>query len=302
MIASVTGRRTDVATGPRDLRIAGTGIGLRICHIEQVLNHLPVVPWFELLADNHLAEGGLVAAQVEAVRANYPLTLHCVGINLAGPDPLDLAYLRRVRDLRNRTEAAWVSDHLCFTAVGGHHYHDLLPFPYTHEALRHVTARVLEVQEFLGAPLVVENVSSYLRFADSALGEAEFLAELSMATDCLLLLDVNNLYVNHVNHGDDMDAYLAAFPIDRVQEIHLAGHEPKDGYLLDAHNNRVSQPVWDLYEQVAGYLPQVPSLIEWDNDIPGFEVLMEEADHAASISLANTPAGCARGIAMGTHA
>ena len=286
MTASVSVGLSDASAAPRDSRISGAGIGLRTCHIEEVLNHLPPVPWFELLADNHLAEGGLVRAQVEAVRAHYPLTLHCVGMNLAGPDPLDRTYLGRVRDLRDRTEAVWVSDHLCFTAADGRHYHDLLPFPYTDEALRHVAARVLEVQDFLGEALVVENVSSYLRFADSSASEAEFLAQLTKATDCGLLLDVNNLYVNQVNHGDDLDAYLAALPLDRVREIHLAGYEPKEGYLLDAHNNRVSAPVWDLYEQVARYLPRIPALIEWDNDIPGFEVLVEEAERAATVATA----------------
>jgi hypothetical protein len=147
--------------------------GLRTCHVDQVLDALPGVPWFELLADNHLAEGGLTAAHVEAVRTHYPLALHCVGMNLAGPDPLDFAYLRQVRGLRDRAEAAWVSDHLCFTAVDGRHYHELLPFPYSGEALRHVVARVLAVEDFLGEALVVENVSSYLRFADGPMTEAQ---------------------------------------------------------------------------------------------------------------------------------
>ncbi len=278
---------TAVLVGPRDPRIAGAGIGLRTCHIEQVLSELPEVPWFELLADNHLATGGLVPAQVDAICAHYPLTLHCVGMNLAGPDPLDLGYLKQVRDLYRRTDAGWVSDHLCFTAVDRRHYHDLLPFPYTDEALRHITARVLEIQDCLGAPLVVENVSSYLRFAASSDGEAEFLTALSKETGCELLLDVNNLYVNHINHGDAIDAYLAALSLERVREIHLAGYEQKDGYLLDAHNNRVSPAVWDLYAQVARILPRVPSLIEWDNDIPDFEVLLAEAEHATAISAAS---------------
>jgi uncharacterized protein (UPF0276 family) len=284
MSGSASVAESSFCTGPRSARIAGAGIGLRTCHIDEVLREQPAVSWFELLADNHLAEGGLVAAQIETVRARYPLALHCVGMSLAGPDPLDLAYLQRVRDLRDRTEAAWVSDHLCFTAVDGRHYHDLLPFPYTGEALSHVKARVLSVQDFLGEPLVVENVSSYLRFADSSLSEAQFLSELSQETDCLLLLDVNNLYVSHVNHGDDLKDFLAALPLSRVQEIHLAGYERKEGYLLDAHNNRVSAPVWDIYEQVCCSLPQVPSLIEWDNDIPSFGVLMEEASRAQSFA------------------
>jgi hypothetical protein len=265
-------------------RISGAGIGLRTCHIDEVLRDVPAVPWFELLADNHLAAGGLVPAQVEALRAEYPLVLHCVDMNLGGADSLDLEYLRKVRDLRDRCAAAWVSDHLCFTAVDGRNYHDLLPIPYTDEALRRVADRVLGVQDFLGERLLVENVSSYLRFAESALTEAQFLAALAERADCFLLLDVNNLYVNQVNHGDELDAYLTALPLDRVREIHLGGYEPKDGYLLDAHNHPVSEPVWRLYERVVGLLPGVPALIEWDNDIPPFAVLQAEANRAAGIA------------------
>lgn len=278
--------RPDTAGSPRPRshsRIAGAGIGLRTCHIDEVLRERPGVPWFELLADNHLTQGGLVQAHVDAVRSDYPLTLHCVDMNLGGGDPIDLAYLARIRDLRDRCAAAWVSDHLCFTAVDGRNYHDLLPIPYTEEALRRVVDRVVSVQDFLGEPILVENVSSYLRFAESAVTEAQFLRELARDTDCFLLLDVNNLYVNHVNHGDELQTYLDALPLDRVREIHLGGYEPKDGFLLDAHNNPVSEPVWTLCEQVAGLLPDVPVLIEWDNDIPAFPVLRAEAARAEAV-------------------
>lgn len=239
--------------------------------------------WFELLADNHMADGGLTGAQLHAVCAHYPVTLHCVGMNLAGTDPLDRDYLRRVRVLRDRSAAAWVSDHLCFTAHNGRYYHELLPFPYTEESLAHVTGRVLAIQDLLGEQLVVENVSSYLRFAGATLSEAEFLAELARLTDCLLLLDVNNLYVNQINHGEDPDTVLAALPLERVREIHLAGHEQKDGWLLDAHNGPVSASVWALYARVARLLPEVPVLIEWDSDIPPLSVLLEEAVRAEAL-------------------
>jgi uncharacterized protein (UPF0276 family) len=256
--------------------------------MDHVLRDHPKVSWFELLADNHLATGGLVPAQIEAVRAEYPLALHCVGMNLGGSDPLDLDYLGRVRDLRDRSAAAWLSEHLCFTAVDGRNYHDLLPIPYTDEALRRVAERVLTIQDFFGERLLVENVSSYLRFAESPLTEAQFLDALAEEADCHLLLDINNLYVNHVNHGDELDAYLESLPLDRVREIHLGGYEPKDGYLLDAHNNPVGEPVWALYEQAARLLPDVPTLIEWDNDIPDFSVLQSEAAKAACIAAAVT--------------
>ena len=283
MEAAVTARRQGAA-GSRGPGISGVGIGLRTCHIDEVLRNLPGVPWFELLADNHLASGGLVAAQVEAVRDEYPLALHCVDMNLGGADPLDMDYLCKIRDLRNRSAAAWVSDHLCFTAVDGRNYHDLLPVPYTQEALRHIAERVLRVQDFFGERLLVENVSAYLRFAESSLSEAQFLAALAQEADCLLLLDVNNLYVNHVNHGEELHAYLTALPLDRVSEIHLGGYESKEGYLLDAHNNKVSEPVWRLYEQAMELLPGVPTLIEWDNEIPELAVLQAEAERAQRIA------------------
>lgn len=270
------------AAGPR-APIAGAGVGLRSRHIDQILRERPAVSWFELLADNHMADGGLTGAQLDAICARYPVTLHCVGMNLAGTDPLDRDYLRRVRALRDRSAAAWVSDHLCFTAHDGRHYHELLPFPYTEESLAHVAGRVLAIQDLLGERLVVENVSCYLRFADSTLSEAQFLAELGSLTDCLLLLDVSNLYVNQINHGEDPDAVLAALPLGRVREVHLAGHERKDGWLLDAHNAPVSAPVWALYARAARLLPEVPVLIEWDSDIPPLSVLLEEAARAEAL-------------------
>ena len=282
---------------PEDRLIAGAGVGLRHCHLEQILREHPPVPWLELLADNHLAEGGPERAWLDAISAHYPLTLHCVGMNLAGCDPLDHKYVQQIRRLRERTGAAWVSDHLCFTAHGRRHYHELLPFPYTEEALRHVSERVLAAQDLLQAPLVVENVSAYLRFADSSLSEAEFLAALTRATDCELLLDLNNLYVNHVNHGDAIDAYLAALPLARVREVHLAGHAVKPGYLLDAHNDHVSPPVWTLFRRLMRSLPEVPVLIEWDNDIPALAVLLAEAERARA---ERTAALAATGTAGGT--
>lgn len=284
-----------------DRSIAGAGIGLRHCHLEQLLHERPPVPWLELLADNHLAEGGVERAWLDAISARYPLTLHCVGMNLAGCDPLDHRYLRKIIQLRERTGATWISDHLCFTAHERRHYHELLPFPYTDEALRHVSERVLAVQDLLQAPLVLENVSAYLRFADSNLSEAEFLAALTRATDCELLLDLNNLYVNHVNHGDDIDAYLAALPFARVREVHLAGHAVKPGYLLDAHNDHVSPPVWVLFRRLVQQLPNVPVLIEWDNDVPSLPVLLAEAQRARAERAAALPAaGTAVDLAAGT--
>lgn len=263
--------------------LAGTGLGLRSAHIDRILSERPPVPWFELLADNHTAPGGLIPRQLAAVRADYPISLHCVGMSLGGTDPLDMAYLRTIKRLIQSYEPAQVSDHLCFSSHLSHQYHDLLPLPYTEEALLHVADRIRRVQDFLGVRLLVENVSSYLTYGHSTLGEAEFLAALTDSADCDLLFDVNNAYVNEFNHGAPAGDFLRQLPLERIREIHLAGYEDKGDYLIDAHNNRVSDPVWALYADVVQRLPDVPVLIEWDNDLPALEILLDEADRAERI-------------------
>ncbi len=265
-------------------QIAGVGIGLRSPHIGEILETRPPLPWLELLADNHLAAGGLIPRQTEALAEHYPTTLHCVGMSLGSSDPLDPDYLARIKGLSERLQPAWISDHLCFTSQGGHHYHDLLPLPYTEEALDHLSGRIDQVQETLGRPFLVENVSSYLSYSASSLNEAEFLAELCRRCGCGLLLDVNNIYVSACNHGFDALDYLEQIPLERVQEVHLAGYEQRDGYLLDAHSRRVSQPVWALYRELMRRAPGVPTLIEWDKDIPPLGVLLDEAARAAAIA------------------
>lgn len=263
--------------------LAGTGLGLRSAHIARVLSERPPVPWFEILADNHTAPGGLIPRQLAAVRADYPITLHCVGMSLGGTEPLDIGYLRTIKRLIQTYEPAQVSDHLCFSSHASHQYHDLLPLPYTEEALLHVADRIQRVQDFLGLRVLVENVSSYLTYRHSTLGEAEFLAALSDTADCDLLFDVNNAYVNEINHGAAAGDFLQQLPLGRIREIHLAGYEDKGDYLIDAHNNRVSDPVWALYADVIQQLPDVPVLIEWDNDLPALEILLDEATRAERI-------------------
>jgi uncharacterized protein (UPF0276 family) len=263
--------------------LTGTGLGLRSQHIAQVLSEHPPVPWFEVLADNHTATGGLIPRQLAAVRADYPITFHCVGMSLGGTDPLDFDYLRNIKRLMQTYEPVQVSDHLCFSSHASHQYHDLLPLPYTEEALRHVSERIRRVQDFLGIRLLVENVSSYLSYHHSTLTEPEFLAAITAAADCDLLFDVNNSYVNEINHGTPARDFLQHLPLDRIRETHLAGFEDKGDYLIDAHNNRVSDPVWALFSDVIWQLPDVPVLIEWDNDIPALEVLLDEATQAERI-------------------
>lgn len=264
--------------------LAGVGVGLRSPHIEQVLKLLPPVPWFEILADNYTAPGGLIPRQLEAVRSSYPITLHCVGMSPGGTDPLDMAYLAGIKRLMRDYEPAWVSDHLCFSSHREREYHDLLPLPYTEEALQHVSKRIRQIQDYLGERILIENVSTYLEYKHTTLTEAEFIAALVEKADCDLLFDVNNAYVNQVNHGAPVGDFLNALPLERVREIHLAGYEDKGDYLIDAHNNRVAPPVWSCYVETMRRMPGVPTLIEWDNDIPAFEVLLEEARHAEQIA------------------
>ena len=263
--------------------VAGVGVGLRSPHIEQILKDLPPVSWFEILADNHTAPGGLIPRQLEAVRSRYPITLHCVGMSLGGTDPLDMAYLSGIKRLMRDYEPAWVSDHLCFSSHHDREYHDLLPLPYTEEALQHVSERIRRVQDYLGERILVENVSSYLEYSHSTLTEPDFIAALAEDADCDLLFDVNNAYVNQVNHGTPTGDFLDTLPLGRIREIHLAGYEDKGDYLIDAHNNRVSPPVWSYYAETIRRMPDVPTLIEWDNDIPAFEVLLEEARDAEQV-------------------
>jgi len=280
-------RQSATAVQPeRCATLAGTGLGLRSAHIARVLSERPPVPWFEILADNHTAPGGLIPRQLAAVRADYPISLHCVGMSLGGTEPLDMAYLRSIKRLIQAYEPVQVSDHLCFSNHASHQYHDLLPLPYTEEALLHVVARIQRVQDFLGRRVLVENVSSYLTYRHSTLGEAEFLAALSETADCDLLFDVNNAYVNEINHGAPAGAFIQQLPLERIREIHLAGYEDKGDYLIDAHNNRVSDPVWALYADVVQQLPDVPVLIEWDNDLPALEILLDEAARAERIRAA----------------
>lgn len=267
-----------------DKPISNTGIGLRSPHINEILTDLPVVPWFELLADNHLVEGGLIPLQLEKVCQHYPVAFHSVGLSLGSVDPLDMNYLGKLKRLMQQHEIAWLSEHCCFTSVGGFHSHDLLPMPYSEESLSHMVARISQVQDFLGEQILIENVSSYMKFAETTLDEVDFISELAEQADCLLLIDVNNIYVNHINQGVDVEKYLKCLPYERIKEIHLAGFDDRGDFILDAHNNPVAKPVWQLYEKLIQHIPHVPTLIEWDNDIPSLKCLMGEAQKAEVIA------------------
>jgi uncharacterized protein (UPF0276 family) len=261
-------------------RIQGFGLGLRREHYEAALATRQRVDWFEILTENFLVPGGKPLHYLERIRADYPIVMHGVSMSIGSTTPVDTNYLRRVRALASRFESAWISDHLCWTGVNGTNLHDLMPLPYTAEALAHVVSRVRQVQDVLGQQILLENVSSYLSFEDSEMTECEFLSAVAEQADCHLLLDVNNVYVSAVNHGTSPLDYLQGMPNSRVRQIHLAGHTDCGQYLLDTHDAPVIQPVWDLYAAAVQRFGAVPAMIERDANIPPLEVLIAELDVA----------------------
>lgn len=253
------------------------GIGLRAPHYREVLDSLPDVGWFEVHSENYFGDGGQPLHFLERVRQHYPLSLHGVGLSLGSCEELDRRHLHRLKSLIARCEPGLVSEHLSWGAFGGGHLNDLLPLPYTEEALATVCANVAQAQDFLGRQILVENISSYLQFAASTLDEPDFIGELAARTGCGILLDVNNVYVSSVNLGFDPAAYLAAIPVAAVREIHLAGFDTAGDLLIDTHGRRVAAPVWTLYRQAVECFGAVPTLIEWDTDLPPLAVLLDEA-------------------------
>lgn len=263
--------------------IQGAGVGLRSPHYQHIFAHKPAVPWFEVLSDNYLGAGGLPLHHLERVRQDYPITLHGVGMSLGSTDPLNFDYLNRLKQLAERLEPAYISDHLAWISTGQHYLNDLVPLPYTDAVLSHVASRISQVQDFLGRRILIENPSPYLAFADSTMPEWVFVRELLAKANCNLLLDVNNVYVGAVNHNFDPLDYLKALPRDRVKEIHLAGYEEREGYLFDTHGYPVHPPVWKLYEAALERFGAVPTLIEWDTDLPSFPILQAEAAKAEAL-------------------
>ena len=262
----------------------GYGLGLRVEHYQDLLDHPQGVDWLEIVSENYLVPGGLPLAWLERFRARFPLVMHGVSLSIGGTDPLDEGYLSRLDALARRIEPAWVSDHLCWTGVQGVNLHDLMPLPYTEEALDHVVARVRQVQERLRRRILLENVSSYIRFADAQLEEWEFLAEVARRADCLILLDINNVYVSARNHGFDALRYLDGIPVERVQQFHLAGHEHGEALLVDTHDAPVPTPVWTLYEAAVRRFGAVSTMIERDDHMPPLSELLAELEHARRLA------------------
>ncbi len=258
----------------------GVGVGLRRPHYSHVIAEKPAIGWFEVIAENFMVDGGRPLQVLEQVRANYPVVLHGVSLSLGSTDPLNRQHLKNLARLAQRFEPAWVSDHLCWTGVGGHNLHDLLPLPYTEEAVFHIARRIREVQETIGRPLMIENVSSYLTYAASAMTEWDFLSAIAEEANCGILLDINNIFVSAFNHRFRATDYIESVPIDRVAQFHLAGHSDYGSYLLDTHDHPIRSEVWELYEYAVRRFGRVSTLIERDDNIPEFPELMTEANEA----------------------
>jgi uncharacterized protein (UPF0276 family) len=259
-------------------------LGLRPQHYDEILSTSPRLDWLEALTENYLVPGGRPLHFLDRMRERYPVALHGVSLSIGSTTPLDLEYLRAVRELAGRIEPAWISDHLCWTGVSGTNLHDLMPLPFTEEALRHLVSRVRDVQDFLGRRLVLENVSSYVTYRSSTFTEWEFLAVLAEEADCLLLLDVNNVYVSSINHEFDARAFIDAIPAGRVQQIHLAGHQDHGDYVVDTHDHPVIEPVWELYRHAIRRFGPVTTMIERDARIPPLADLMDELEMARRCS------------------
>jgi hypothetical protein len=255
----------------------GIGLGLRTTHYSTIIAEKPDVAWFEIITENYLRTQGRPLDFLDQIADAYPVVMHGVSLSIGSTDPLDREYLGEVRALRDRTKALWVSDHLCWTGVAGKNTHDLLPMPYTEEALKHVVERVRAVQDFLGSPLALENPSSYAEFAGDSMREWEFLGRLAEAADCALLLDVNNVYVSSKNHGFDPLVYLNAIPFERVVQFHVAGHTDHGTHIIDSHIGPVIDPVWQLLAAAHQRSSGVPVLLEWDAEIPSFQETHAEA-------------------------
>ncbi len=277
----------------------GFGLGLRHTHYPYIFEHAPDVDWFEIISENFMDTDGRPRRNLERIRERYPVVMHGVSLSIGTVDPINSEYLRKLKNLIDWVRPAWVSDHLCWTGVAHRNVHDLLPVPYTEEALAHIIGRIRQVQDYLGHPIALENPSTYLEFKSSSMPEAEFIARMAEESGCNLLLDVNNIYVTCFNHRLDPKAYIDAMPLDKVIQIHLAGHDHKGTHIVDTHDNHVADDVWTLYKYVVHKAGRIPNtMIEWDGQIPEFPVLYSELEKAraaakAADSYGSLPVLCA---------
>lgn len=267
-----------------NLPYLGFGLGLRPSHYLSILEKTHPIDWFEIITEDYLVEGGNPLYYLDKICEKYPLVMHGVSLSIGGIDPLDMTYLKKLKALANRIQPAWVSDHLCWTGAHGINLHDLMPLPYTEEALQHVSERILQVQTYLKRPLLLENPSSYISYTHSTIPEWEFLTELTKRTDCLLLLDINNVYVSAFNHGFDAMHYLQAIPTECVQQFHLAGHLNLETHIVDTHDQPIIPGVWELYAAALRRFGLISTMIERDDNIPPLETLVEELQEARNIA------------------
>ena len=266
------------------MSILGYGLGLRPDYFQLILDEQPALDWFEVLSENYMVDGGKPLYFLDAIAERYPLVMHGVSMSLGSSDELDFEYLKRLKALSERIQARWISDHLCWTGVGGHNLHDLMPLPYHDRAIEHVVDRIKTVQDFLGRQILIENVSSYLTYQDSSMQEWEFISHIAEAADCLLLLDVNNIYVSARNHDFDPMQYVRGIPAQRVQQIHLAGHSDYGDYVIDTHDHAVTDAVWHLYAEVIELIGERATMIERDDNYPPFDELMAEVQRAKTLA------------------
>ncbi len=263
----------------------GFGLGLRTDHYQDILDQRPKeIDWFEIISENYMIEGGKPLYFLDKIRQDYPMVMHGVSMSIGSTDPLNFAYLKQLKELINRVEPVWFSDHLCWTGVDHTNLHDLLPLPYTEASVNHIADRIAQVQDFLGRQMLIENLSSYITYTADAMTEWEFITAVSEKADCNILLDVNNIYVSSYNHHFDPMEYLQGVPADRVWQHHLAGHQNTGNLIIDTHDEPIIDPVWDLYEKTAELLGPVSTMIERDANIPPLAEVIAELNQAREIA------------------
>jgi uncharacterized protein (UPF0276 family) len=262
----------------------GFGLGLRTAHYTTILETLPPIDWFEIISENYMVAGGKPLYFLDKIREHYPIDTHGVSLSIGSSDPLNWDYLKQLKTLISRIRPVWVSDHLCWTGTNGLNMHDLLPLSYTEETLNHVVKRVKEVQDYLERKILLENVSSYVSFKESTFTEWDFISAVANEANCLILLDINNIYVSAFNHAFDPHAYLNAIPIERVQQFHLAGHTNNTDHIIDTHDANIIESVWELYKAAVKRFGNVATMIERDDNIPPLQELLIELDYAKKIS------------------
>lgn len=262
----------------------GFGLGLRTEHYDYVLEHKPAVDWFEIISENYMVPGGKPLDYLDRIRNDYPMVMHGVSLSIGSTDPLNKTYLKNLKQLMQRVQPHWISDHLCWTGVNDTNSHDLLPLPYNEETIAHVVSRVEQVQDFLGQRILLENLSSYVTYKNSEMTEWEFFNEIARRADCSILLDINNIFVSAFNHQFDPVDYLHGIDVERVMQFHLAGHSDNGEMIIDTHDHDVCDPVWALYEMALQRFGAVSTMIERDDNIPSFPVLRRELAIAEAIA------------------